>query len=51
VRRLEPLHGERPLPPKVAGLRLCAGDAVTIVTCGAGGYGTPDTDQDRVKGD
>jgi N-methylhydantoinase B len=33
--------GERPLPPKLAGLRLTAGDAVTIVTPGAGGYGTP----------
>jgi N-methylhydantoinase B len=29
------------LPPKVAGLRLVEGDAVTIVTPGAGGYGPP----------
>jgi N-methylhydantoinase B len=38
-------HGtpaERALPPKVAGLRLVDGDAVTIVTPGAGGYGPPD---------
>ncbi len=33
--------GERPLPPKLAGMRLAQGDAVTIVTPGAGGYGTP----------
>jgi len=31
--------GERPLPPKLAGMRLGQGDAVTIVTPGAGGYG------------
>ena len=31
--------GERPLPPKLAGMRLGRGDAVTIVTPGAGGYG------------
>ena len=33
--------GERPLPPKLAGMRLAQGDAVTIVTPGAGGYGRP----------
>jgi N-methylhydantoinase B len=33
--------GERPLPPKLAGLRLEPGDTVTIVTPGAGGYGEP----------
>ena len=33
--------GERPLPPKLAGMRLAQGDAVTIVTPGAGGYGKP----------
>jgi N-methylhydantoinase B len=32
---------ERPLDPKIAGLRLVEGDAVTIVTPGAGGYGPP----------
>jgi N-methylhydantoinase B len=32
---------ERALPPKVAGMRLVDGDAVTIVTPGAGGYGPP----------
>jgi N-methylhydantoinase B len=31
--------GERTLSPKIAGLRLAEGDAVTIVTPGAGGYG------------
>jgi N-methylhydantoinase B len=31
----------RPLGSKVAGLRLAEGDAVTIVTPGAGGYGPP----------
>ena len=30
---------ERALPPKIAGLRLVDGDAATIVTPGAGGYG------------
>jgi N-methylhydantoinase B len=33
--------GARPLEPKVAGLQLRKGDAVTIVTPGAGGYGPP----------
>ena len=33
--------GERALGSKVAGLRLVDGDAVTIVTPGAGGYGPP----------
>jgi N-methylhydantoinase B len=33
--------GERPLGSKVAGLRVREGDAVTIVTPGAGGYGPP----------
>ena len=33
--------GERALGSKVAGRRLVAGDAVTIVTPGAGGYGPP----------
>ncbi len=33
---------ERPLPPKLAGMRLADGDAVTIVTPGAGGYGPPE---------
>jgi N-methylhydantoinase B len=33
--------GGRALSPKVAGLRLADGDAVTIVTPGAGGYGPP----------
>jgi N-methylhydantoinase B len=33
--------GERTLDPKIAGLRLAEGDAVTIVTPGAGGYGPP----------
>jgi len=32
----------RPLPPKLAGMRLEAGDTVTIVTPGAGGYGAPE---------
>jgi N-methylhydantoinase B len=32
---------ERALPPKVAGLQLRDGDAVTIVTPGAGGFGPP----------
>jgi N-methylhydantoinase B len=32
-------QAERVLSPKVAGLRLAQGDAVTIVTPGAGGYG------------
>jgi N-methylhydantoinase B len=32
---------ERALPPKIAGQRLVEGDAVTIVTPGAGGYGPP----------
>jgi N-methylhydantoinase B len=32
---------ERPLAPKIAGLRLAEGDAVTIITPGAGGYGVP----------
>jgi N-methylhydantoinase B/oxoprolinase/acetone carboxylase alpha subunit len=36
------MPAERALPPKVAGLRLVEGDAVTIVTPGAGGYGPPD---------
>ena len=31
----------RELPPKIAGMRLTEGDAVTIVTPGAGGYGPP----------
>jgi N-methylhydantoinase B len=43
------VSGERPLPPKLAGLRLRRGDTVTIVTPGAGGYGAPggDAGQDR----
>ena len=32
---------QRALGPKIAGLRLREGDAVTIVTPGAGGYGPP----------
>ena len=32
---------EQALNPKVAGVRLAEGDAVTIVTPGAGGYGPP----------
>jgi N-methylhydantoinase B len=32
---------ERTLSPKIAGLRVAEGDAVTIVTPGAGGYGPP----------
>ena len=32
---------ERTLAPKIAGLGLAEGDAVTIVTPGAGGYGPP----------
>jgi N-methylhydantoinase B len=32
---------ERVLNPKIAGLRLLEGDAITIVTPGAGGYGPP----------
>jgi N-methylhydantoinase B len=39
---------ERRLPPKLAGLRLVEGDAVTIVTPGAGGYGPP-PDRDDVS--
>jgi N-methylhydantoinase B len=43
---------ERALPPKVAGLRLVDGDAVTIVTPGAGGYGPPaERDDARVARD
>jgi N-methylhydantoinase B len=36
-------EGQRSLEPKIAGLRLAEGDAVTIVTPGAGGYGPPAT--------
>ena len=39
---------ERALPPKVAGLRLVDGDAVTIVTPGAGGYG-PFSERDGAR--
>jgi N-methylhydantoinase B len=43
---------ERTLPPKLAGLRLVDGDAVTIVTPGAGGYGPPaERDEARVACD
>lgn len=39
---------ERLLPPKVAGMRLVKGDAVTIVTPGAGGYG-PAQERDAAR--
>jgi N-methylhydantoinase B len=39
--RREPGGAEQALGSKVAGLRLAEGDAVTIVTPGAGGYGPP----------
>lgn len=40
--------GQRALGSKVAGLSLQEGDAVTIVTPGAGGYGPP-TERDRAR--
>jgi N-methylhydantoinase B len=44
--------GERALGPKVAGLTLREGDAVTIITPGAGGYGPPaERDRDRLACD
>jgi N-methylhydantoinase B len=40
--------GERALGSKIAGLALREGDAVTIVTPGAGGYGPP-AERDRAR--
>jgi N-methylhydantoinase B len=42
------VSGQRSLGAKVAGLALREGDAVTIVTPGAGGYGPP-ADRERVQ--